>query len=63
MCEAGHDLTFRLEEHCAILGTTDLALIYEYLIAIATKIRQVFNDILEPEEHCDLPLSPQSVKA
>jgi hypothetical protein len=29
--QAGHDLTFRLEEYCAILGTTDiLAFIYEY---------------------------------
>ena len=30
-CESGHDLTFHLEELCAVLGTTDLvALIDEY---------------------------------
>ena len=29
-CESSHDLTFHLEEHCAVLGTTDLvALVYE----------------------------------
>ncbi|KAI0246998.1 hypothetical protein BJV78DRAFT_1249362 [Lactifluus subvellereus] len=63
-CESGHDLTFRLEEHCAILGTTDLlALIYEYEIDIATGIREVLDDDLEIEEYFDLGLFPRSVKA
>ncbi|KAI0251626.1 hypothetical protein BJV78DRAFT_1352881 [Lactifluus subvellereus] len=63
-CESGHDLTFRLEEHCNILSTTDLlALIYEYEIDITTGIREVFNDDVEPEENSNLALSPRSVKA
>ncbi|KAI0251634.1 hypothetical protein BJV78DRAFT_1154246 [Lactifluus subvellereus] len=63
-CESGHDLTFRLEEHCDILSTTDLlALIYEYEIDIMTGIHEVFNDDVEPEENSDLALSPLSVKA
>jgi alpha,alpha-trehalase len=62
--ESGRDLTFRLEEHFVILGTTDfLALIYEYEIDIVTGVREVFDADVEPDQCFDLALFPRSVNA
>ncbi|KAF9170654.1 alpha,alpha-trehalase nth1 [Mortierella sp. AD011] len=46
--ESGHDTTYRLDNHCADIGTVDLnALLYKYEIDIAETIHTIFGDSFE----------------